>query len=270
MLRRHTRTLVASLALTLVATASLPAQARVFANHDEWTLSTNGRGFAGASNVSTFTRNAVSWLTGGTSGAVLIASTNFGFPASTIGADLSSGGFSFATTQGNSAGLWATRAAYDAIFIDASTGSGFLSNAQLHADLQNYVLGGGSVFANLGTGVGGAVAEAARMNGFLEFFGLQAAPVYNGIGGVISTAGYDAQGPYGAELFSGVSGLYQNNGNNISAGGANEAGYTAQLFGGSLYGAAARAHVIPEPAVYGLIALGLIALSLVSRRRRRA
>ncbi len=268
MFRHHALQAVAVFALSVTAVDLLPAQARVFANHDEWTLSSTGRGNAGTANVTTFTRNAISWLTGGTSGSVLIASINFGFPAATIGSDLSSGGFGFTTTQGNSAALWATRAAYDAIFVDATTGSSFLSNAQLQADLQSYVLGGGSVFANLGTGEGGAAAEAARMNGFLEFFGLQSAPSYNGISGVISSVGYDAQGPYGAELFTGVSGLYQNNGNDISAGGANTAGYTTQIFGGSLYGAAARANVVPEPTTYVMMVMGLVGVGVMARRRR--
>lgn len=91
---------------------------------------------------------------------------------------------------------------YSAVFVDASTIAAS-SNAQLQADLQSYVLGGGSVFVNLGTGVMSSANEAAAFNTFLGHFGIQAAASYNGIGGVHNTSTWSSAAPYGAGLFGG-------------------------------------------------------------------
>lgn len=259
---------LAALVLSVSSVGTLFAQGRVFVNHDEWTLSSSGRTAAGAANVTTFTRNVMSWLTGGSTGAVLITSNNFGFPPSTIGSDLSTGGFGFTTTADASVAAWGNRASYSALFVDVSSVSS-LSNAQFQSDLRSYVLGGGSVFMNLGTGTGGAAAEAARANGFLEYFGLQATSPYNGVSGVLSTAGYDTQAPFGAPLFTGVAQLYQQNGNSVTTGGANTAGYATQIFGDGLYGAAsARTVSVPEPSTVALLLVGLSGVGFVARRRR--
>lgn len=267
MLRRTILRGIAALTLLTTAAASAEAQGRIFVNHDEWTLSGTGISQAGAGNVTQFTRNIASWLTGGSTGSVLIASGNFGFPPASITSDLSTGGYSFTTTYDNTAGTWANRASYSALFIDATT-AGAGNNAQLQADLQAYVLGGGNVFINFGTGVGGPVQEAANYNTFLGYFGIQAAGVYNGISGVTNTTTYAGQGPFGAGLFTGVSGLYSDNGNTLSQGGPNTAGYTSQLFGGGQYAAAATTNVVPEPSTYALMAFGLVGMGFAARRRK--
>lgn len=267
MLRRSILRGLAAVTLLTSAATTAEAQGRIFVNHDEWTLSATGISQAGSANVTQFTRNIASWLTGGLSGSVLVASTNFGFPAASISSDLNSGGYSFATTQDNSAAAWANRASYSALFIDATT-AGAGSNAQLQADVQAYVLGGGSVFINFGTGVGGPAQEAANYNTFLGFFGIQAAPVYNGVTGVTNTSTWSGQGPYGAGLFTGVSGLYSDNGNTLSQGGPNTAGYTTQLFGGGQYAAATHTNVVPEPSTWALMVAGLAAIGVAARRRR--
>ncbi len=266
MLARNMLQGIAALSFVVIS-ATADAQGRVFVNSDEWTLSSTGVSFAGQANVTAFTRNVTSWLTGGTTGSVLIASTNFGFPPSTISSDLNSGGFAFTTTQNNSAGAWANRASYSALFVDASS-AGPGSNAQLQADLQSYVLGGGSVFVNFGTGIGGSASEANAFNTFLGYFGIQAALQYNGIVGVQNTTTYAAQGPYGAPLFTNVSGLYQNLGNTLSQGGSNGAGYNSQIFGRGLYAAAASTNVVPEPSTWALMVAGLAGMAAVARRRK--
>ncbi len=267
MIRRHLVRSFALLGLVVSAMSTAGAQGRIFVNNDEWTLSSTGIAAAGAANVTQFTRNVASWLAGGTSGSILIASGNFGFPASTIGTDLGTGGYNFSVTQNNTAAGWANRSSYSAVFIDNSTvGAG---SAQLQTDLQGYVLGGGSVFINFGTGISGAAQEAANYQTFLNYFGLTVVGAgYNGIGGNNNTTGYASQGPYGSALFTGVSALYQDNGNSVLAGGSNTAGYNTQIFGGALYAAAAPSSVVPEPSTYMLMIAGLAGLGFVARRRR--
>ena len=53
--------------------------------------------------------------------------------------------------------------------------------------LVSYVNGGGNVYINGVTGVGGSASEAAAWNTFLNAFGLDFASTYNGIAGVIAT-----------------------------------------------------------------------------------
>ena len=258
---------IAALTLLVSSFTTAGAQGRIFVNNDEWTLDASGRTQAGSANVTQFTRNVASWLTGGTSGSVLIASGNFGFPTAGIGGDLSTGGYTFTTTNNNAGANLATFAGYSAVFVDASTVAA-VDNAQLQADLQSYVLGGGSVFVNFGTGVLSSANEAAAFNTFLDYFGIQAASSYNGIAGVHNTSTWSTEAPYGAALFTGVSGLYSNNGNSLSLAGLNGAGYTAQLFGDGLYAASARASVVPEPSTVTLLVAGLAAIAMAARRRR--
>lgn len=269
MLRRSFIRGIAALTLLTSAAATAEAQGRILVNHDEWTLSATGIAQAGAANVTNFTRNLASWLTGGTSGSVLIASGNFGFPAGSIGADLSSGGYTFTTTQDNTSTAWANRASYSALFVDASTfGPG--NNAQLQADLQAYVLGGGNVYLNFGTGIGGPANEANAFNTFLGYFGIQAASVYNGISGNTNTTTWAGQGPNGAGLYTGVSQLYSDNGNTLSLGGPNTANYNVQLFGGGQYAAAVASSTVPEPSTWALMVAGLAGIGVAARRRRKA
>ena len=50
-----------------------------------------------------------------------------------------------------------------------------------NAVLIDYVNAGGNVYLAGGTGAGGAAAEAAQWNTFLNYFGLGFEPSYNGI-----------------------------------------------------------------------------------------
>lgn len=241
------------------------AQGRVFVNHDEWTINTTGRVQAGAANVTTFVRNTAQWLTGSTTGSALIVGASFAFPQADLFGDLSTGGFSYSVDP-FSAGNWANRASYSMLFVDVNNAPAI--GASFQSDLINYVLGGGSVYFALGTGVGGAAGEAAAANTFLGHFGIQAAPNYNGISTTYNTSSYSSQSPYGSALFSGVSQLYAANGNPLSAGGPNTANYGVQLFGGDLFAAAAPRVAVPEPATAGLLLVAGIAMLGAARRRR--
>ncbi|GBF80783.1 PEP-CTERM sorting domain-containing protein [Aphanothece sacrum] len=96
----------------------------------------------------------------------------------------------------------ATLSTYDGIFL--GTPPSVDQNV-----LINYVNAGGNVYLMAGTGVGGAVGEAANWNTFLNAFGLQFASTYNLI---IGNQTISSTHP----IFHGVSSLYQNNGNSIT------------------------------------------------------
>ncbi len=110
----------------------------------------------------------------------------------------------------------ASFAGYDAVFSEGVT-------TLNGAGLASYAFGGGNVFYFGGTGIGGAAAEAAYSNTFLNGVGLAFAGSYNGIG-TVNTTGFDAMGPFGAPLFTGVSSIYGNNGQNITRARARQAG----------------------------------------------
>ena len=112
----------------------------------------------------------------------------------------------------------------------------------------------------------GSVLIASGNFGFPPPARLQAA--YNPLFCVCSTTGYDAQGPFGAALFTAVTQLLQIFGNDVTQGGPNTAGYTTQVFGSNQFGAAAP-NVVPDPSTYALMIAGLAAVGVVARRRTR-
>ena len=127
--------------------------------------------------------------------------------------------------------------------------------------LIDYVNGGGNVYVNGGTGIGGAASEAAAWNTFLNAFGLNFAATYNGIGGVIPIVSSHA-------VMDGVPSLYQNNGNTITLVGGNpNAQIIASSQGQGLY-AVYDGTAIPEPASLTLLGVGLLAAAVRRRSRR--
>jgi len=261
-------TLGAVLAAWTVAPRLASAQRRLVVNADEWTLG-NGNIVAAPDNGDVFARNVRNWLTGGAAGNVLAYSSNFGLNGSTLASVMSTNGYTWTqvdpgTAAGNTA--WANRNSYRAIFLGGN-------EVPSLTDLIDYVNGGGSVYLMGGTGFSLPGGEDTYWDPLLARFGLDFGTSYNGIGGDIATSGFAAQGPFGAALFTGVSNLYQNNGNSVLNAGALPSNVTRQIFiaqQNGLFGAAAIAPSVttPEPATYVLLSTGLVAIGAVVRRRR--
>ncbi|MEP6729638.1 MAG: PEP-CTERM sorting domain-containing protein [bacterium] len=237
----------------LGATQSVSAQSKVVVSHDEWYT---GPGTMG-SNEQQFVLNSLTWMNV-LGGSALVYSSNGFLTNSTFLNYLAAQGMT--TTVSTSPAPFNN---YGVVFVEGNPSYDAVG-------LGAYVLGGGNVVYIGGTGTGGAPAEAAYSNLFLNQFGLSFQPSYNGIG-TVNTVGYDTQGPFGAPLFTGVSSVYGNNGNSITAS-APPAGWTNQVFldaqGNGVF-AAAAVTATPEPATLGLFATGVIAMAGAVRRRKQ-
>lgn len=183
----------------LLTAAAYPAFAgKVLVMNDEWTLSNTG--FAqNPANAKQFALNIAQWATGGGPGSFLAYSSSFGLTESSLANTMTGAGNSWTVSMAgpfNAAAL----AAYDAVFL--------AGNPADNNELINYVNAGGTVIVEAGTGWGGAVTEANQWKTFLNAFGLEYGTSYNGVGGNIATSSAHP-------LFSGVTSLYQNNGNTV-------------------------------------------------------
>lgn len=239
-------------AAVVVAAGTAGAQGKVVVSHDEWFTST---GFLN-SNEKQFVNNATDWFGMAGTGNILLYSNdtylvNTGFTNYLTG-------LGYNVTSNATASSFA---GYGAVFVEGNPGFDATG-------LGDYVRSGGNVFYIGGTGVPNAGGEAAYSNVFLNQFGLSFASTYNGLGS-INTTGFDGQGPFGAALFTGVSSVYANNGNDV-LNSSDVDGVTNQVFYDQQQGVfGAAAVTTPEPGSLALLATGLLGLVPMVKTRKR-
>ncbi|MBP1731471.1 MAG: hypothetical protein H6Q55_1900 [Deltaproteobacteria bacterium] len=194
---------VVALVLLAITFAAVPLEAgRLVVANDEWMLSDAYFSSPGT-QPGQFALNVAQWFTGSSTGNnFLVYSNNFGLTGSALAAVMGAGNtWTFTSTPADPNPSLASLQAYDAVFI--------AGNPVNNATLVDYVNSGGNVFLEGGTAVGGgAAAEAARWQTFLNAFGLEFEPSYNPISGNIAINNAHP-------IFTGVSALFQDSGNTV-------------------------------------------------------
>ena len=172
------------------------AQGVVFINNDEWTFLEQG--FINAPDARLFVKNMAAFFSRGKSGKFHLFSGWLG--------DLS------LTTAFSDAGHTLTRGfsiPFDLPTLMTFDGVLVGGDAVDNTVLVDYVNAGGNVYIAGGTGIVSAAAEAARWDSFLNPFGFQFEPIYNGIDGniVINTT---------HPIFHSIGSLFMSNGSSIT------------------------------------------------------
>lgn len=229
----------------------------IVVDNDEWTLSSAGFSSEGTANGTRYAQNAASFLTGG-SGSILIYSDNFGLNNSSLQSALTTAGYSVTEDPTLSTPFTeSSLSAYKAIFLGGDTLPSSDSSV-----LQTYVNDGGGVYIAAGTGdiSGGAAGEAAQWNSFLNSYGLNLASPYNGIIGTIPVLS-------SSPVLAGVSQLYYNNGNTVSATGPG----AVITYDGSqgLIGTYTTSSSVPDQTSTGLLTCMSVALLALGARHAR-
>lgn len=264
---------VAAASISAALWLATPASAgRIVLNHDEWTLS--NRGFVaegGINDPGVFINNVMHWFTGGGPAVVHAWSTNVIMIDTRLERALVDGGHTY--TTGITGPFTLERLLmYDALILTGDKPPGPV--ARYSRILIDYVEGGGNVYLAGGTGVGGAVDEAARWNTFLNHFGFELSASYN----VIRSTMRPIHSTH--PIFDDVDHLYDDNGSSIfdlepanpdneilvSLGGAGlYAVYDPHPFGP---GPGPAPGPVPIPGTPVLLVLGLLALARGRLRSR--
>ncbi len=225
-------------------------------NNSEWALANTGFLVEGIANGTAYAQNAAQFLTGGPNGGttkIWIDSDHFGLNGSDLQSALSA--YSLTDTGFQDFTL-PTLQNYSAIFLGGDT----LTSTE-EADLVSYINAGGSVYIMAGTDVIGnqtAAGEAAQWNAVLNPFSLTLASTYDNVDTNVPT-------PSTSPVLNGVSVLFNDGGNSVSATGPN-AQVIAQYKGSGIIGTYSSA---PEPSTAFLILGALAGLPILSRRHRR-
>jgi hypothetical protein len=164
---------------------------KIVVNHDEWTLS--DMGFDQAPDAGQFALNIAGWFTGGVTGGFLVYSANVGLVGINLANTMTNAGHSWTIVNPTSSPL-PDLSQFDAVFL-----------AGPEADnpvLIDYVNAGGNVY------LAGGPGEAAAWNVFLNAFNLFFEEQWNNVFGTLPISS-----PH--PIFSGVSALFQDNGNSV-------------------------------------------------------
>lgn len=164
--------------LLILGSSVVAAAGRVVVVGDDWPLSNTG--FTEPNDGAVLAENAAAWFTNGAPGRFLAYSNNQALTGSSLAAAMQTAGHDWEVRSSGDVSL-ATLLTYDAVFLAALA----IDTATLTA----YVEQGGNVYLALGTGAGGAPAEAARYNPFLEPLGFRAGTAYNGIAANVAVSG---------------------------------------------------------------------------------